>query len=476
MRRDNLVLTGCVAGIFLAALEGTVVGTVMPTIVSELGGLARYNWVFAVYMVAAAVTMPIWAKLSDLHGPRRYFFAGVVVFLAGSMLAGTSRTIDQLIAFRVVQGIGAGALFSLPMTILGHHAAPERRGHMLGFAAATWGVAALLGPPVGALVTGFLSWRWIFYLNLPVGLAALYLVWRHFEDPEIHRRHRLDILGALLIMAWTFALMVGAQAYREQAALIGLTHHSWGLIVAGLIVPLIVVERRAREPIMPVALFRERLYRVANGGAFLMAFVTFSAIVFVPLMTTLHNPDNVLRAGLSLVPASLGWTTGSLVGGRLIARTGGRVLALFGTTTSALAFLAATQLTPDSSLWRIIPNMFPIGVGIGITSPAILVTLQNHLGGSGMGVVTGGVAFYRHLGGTLGITVLGLFVPAVASDARITAGIQHAFMAAAAIAVAAAVLLSRLPPSIFPETSPTTVTAAAEMDRMRVGRAFEDAK
>lgn len=460
----------------LAAIEGTVVGTVMPTIVNDLGGLERYNWVFSVYMVSAAVTMPIWSKLSDLHGPRRYFFAGVALFVSGSALAGLSPTIEQLIAVRVVQGIGAGALFTLPMTILGHHAAPERRGHVLGIAAATWGIAALLGPPIGALVTATLGWRWVFFLNVPFGIVALYLVLHYFEDPEVRRGHRLDFAGAVLIMGAAFALMIGAQAFREQAMLLGLGAGAWaGLFL--LLLPLAVwVERRADEPIVPLRLFRTPVYRVGNGAAFLMAFNTFAALVYIPMMTTLGDPTNVARAGLSLVPTSIGWTMGAFIAGRLVAGVGGRVLGVVGALLSTTGFLFATQLGPDTSLPQIVATTFPIGLGMGMTSPGILVTLQNHLGAGQMGVVTGGVAFYRHLGGTLGVTVLGLFVPALGGAARISSGVQHAFMAAAVLGLGAALLLSRLPGSIFPELAELPVPAVAELDGVRVGAAFESAE
>ncbi len=463
MRRETGVLAGCVTGIFLAAVEGTVVGTVMPTIVSDLGGLARYNWVFSVYMVAAAVTMPIWGKLSDLYGPRRLFVAGVVVFLAGSMLAGTSRDLDHLIAYRGLQGLGAGALFALPLTILGLDAPPERRGHMLGFAAGTWGVAALLGPPVGSLVAGVLSWHWVFYLNVPFGVLAIALILRHFRDPEVHQRHRLDVVGAALFMLWTFAVLMATQAWREGKALLGFSAAGWVVGVVVLFVLVVAVERRAAEPLVPVRLMKTSVYRVANAGAFLMAFCTFSAITYMPMMTTLLDPTDVARAGLSLVPASIGWTVGSLVGGRIVARVGARNLATAGAAVGAAGFALATQVGPSSPLWVIMPIMFPVGLGIGATSPAIIVTLQNHLGAGHMGVVTSGAAFYRHIGGTFGITVLGVLLPVGGSVAAVAAGVQHVFMAAAGILAATLLLLARMPRSIHPDTLPPFVAAASEI-------------
>lgn len=444
------MLAGCVCGIFLAAMEGTVVGTVMPTIVDQLGGRAQYHQVFAVYMVTGAVTVPIWGKLADLYGTRRLFAVGVLTFLVGSALAGTARSMDALVAFRLVQGLGAGALFALPMTILAHQAPPERRGHMLGIAAATWGVAALLGPPLGAVIVTLADWRWVFYINIPAGLVGLALVWRNTSDIVAHKRHRLDVLGALLIMGGATALLAGTQAWREGTTPLGL--QPWTLLAAALVaLPLIVfVERRAGEPIVPTHLFRFPIYRVANTGAFLMAFSVFCAIVYMPMMTTILSPEDVLRAGLSLVPASLGWTVGSLVAGRNVARVGARPIAITGAAMGSVGFLLAAQLGPTSPLWLIMPVMFPIGAGIGMTSPPLLVTLQNHLGSSGMGVVTSGMSFYRHLGGTLGITLLGVLVPAGDDPAAVTRGVQHVFLAASLILALTAVFVMRhVPRTIF---------------------------
>jgi EmrB/QacA subfamily drug resistance transporter len=465
LRTGSWVLLGCVLGIFLAAIEGTVIGTVMPTVVADLGGLAKYQWVFTVYMLSAAVTMPLWGKLADLHGARRYFVAGVVLFLTGSILAGTSRTMDELVAFRALQGLGAGAMFSLPMTILGNQTSPERRGHVLGFAAATWGFSALVGPPVGALVVALLGWRWVFYLNIPFGIAAIVLVLLHYRDPERQRRHRLDFPGALLIMGATASLLLGTQAYREGTAILGVTALQYLLAFVVLVPIIVLVERRAREPIIPLMLFRDRTYRIANAAAFLFAFCVFSAIVYVPMMATLGDPTNVLRAGLSLIPASLGWTTGAFVGGRLLVRVGARRLALLGAILGCLGFAALTQIGPGTPIWRIIPNMFPIGLGIGLSSPAILVTLQNRFGATHMGVVTSGVAFWRHLGGTLGITLLGLLVPAI-GIAAITAGVQHVFMAASVLLALTALLVSFLPRSVLAdpeEAGHAALTGAAEL-------------
>lgn len=453
------MLTGCVLGIFLAASEGTIVGTVMPSIVDDLGGFSLYHWVFSIYMLASAVSMPIWGKLADLYGPRRLFVVGGLLFIGGSALAGTSPTMEHLIAYRVVQGAGAGSLFSLPLTILAHQTPPERRGHVMGFAAGTWGIAAVLGPPVGAGVVSFLDWRWVFYLAIPLGLTGLLLVYRYAVDPATKSRPRLDFAGAITLGVIVLSLILGTQSVREGAPLLGAAAIVWYAIALMLVPVFFLVERRASDPIIPLRFFRHPLYRLANAGSYLMAFCVFCAIVYVPMLTTLTDPTNVVRAGLSLVPASLGWATGAIVGGRLVAHVGGRRLAMVGAGLAAAGFIAATRIGPESTLLQIIPSMVPIGLGIGLTSPAVLVTLQNHLGGRDMGVVTSGVAFYRHLGGSMGVALLGALIPAATglhmdtpvAEPAVIKGVQNVFFAAAFILILTLLLFTRLPASIFPQ-------------------------
>jgi EmrB/QacA subfamily drug resistance transporter len=453
------VVIGCILGIFLAASEGTIVGTAMPSIVEDLGGFALYHWVFSVYMLASAVSMPFWGKLADLYGPRRLFVVGGLLFISGSALAGTAPTMEHLVAYRVLQGAGAGSLFALPLTILAHETPPERRGHVMGFAAGTWGVAAILGPPVGAGIVSLLGWRWVFYIAIPFGVTGLLLVKRYALDPPTAGSPRLDIAGGLTLAAVVLGLLMGAQSVREGAPILGVSATFWFLAAVLLLPVFFLIERRARDPIVPMRLLRHPLYRVANAGSYLMAFCVFCAIVYVPMLTTMGERTDVVRAGLSLVPASLGWATGAIVGGRIVARVGGRRLAMLGAGLSAAGFIAATRFTPESSLLQIMPVMFPIGLGIGLTSPAILVTLQNHLGTGNMGVVTSGVAFYRHLGGSMGVALFGALIPAVAderlvstgTDPAVVQGVQWVFFAAAAVLIFALLLMTRLPSSIIPE-------------------------
>ncbi|MBW3583902.1 MAG: MFS transporter [Euryarchaeota archaeon] len=467
MRRERLVLLGCAFGVFLSAIEGTVVGTVMPTIVAELGGLNRYGWVFSVYMMPAAVTMPIWGKLSDIYGPRRLLHIGILLFLTGSVLSGFAPTFDHLIAFRLIQGLGAGAMFSIPLTILGHAFPPERRGHALGIASSVWGFSAIVGPPVGALVVSLASWRWAFWLSVPFGLAAMALVQRGFEEPEARPEHRLDIAGAALLMLGIVSILLAAQSGKDADAIVGLAWPHWAALALVVLAFFAYVETRVKEPVVPVPLLREPLYRVANGTMFLMAFTVFSAIAYVPLLVQRGDPGNVLRAGLSLIPLSIGWTAGSMTGGRLVAKIGGRTLAMAGAFSSLVGFLLATRFTPTSALSYVAPVMFAIGLGMGANSPALLVTVQNHIGHGRLGVVTSSIAFWRHMGGTLGIVLLGVLVPGEqATTAALTAGVQHVFMVAAALVAIAVLVMVRLPVTIHatPTRPHPVATAAAPID------------
>lgn len=451
MRRDTQVLFGCALGIFVAAIEGTVVGTVMPTIVSELGGLDRYGWVFSVYLLSSSVTMPIWGKLSDQFGAKRFFILAIVLFMVGSGLAGTSRSVEALIGWRLIQGFGAGGLVSIALTLLGNHFPPERRGHATGIASSVWGFSAMVGPPIGALVAETIGWRWVFYLNIPIGLAAIALIAYSYRDPERQHEHKLDMGGAATLMAAVSALLIGAQSFKEGRPLMGVPVAGWLALSAVLLVAFVRIERAVAEPIVPLGLFRHPVYLVGNAGGFLMTFCVFTAIAYVPLLLQSGDPDNVLRAGLALIPLSIGWTMGSAGGGRIVARLGGRNVGRLGALSMTIGFLAATRFTPTTSNIAATPVMLLIGLGMGSTSPAFLVTLQNHIGHGRMGVITSGMMFWRNLGGTLGVTLLGILVPGAAAGVlAVTVGVQHTFMAAAAVSASVLVLVQGLPKSILP--------------------------
>ena len=291
-RRRLAVTLGVITGMFLAALEATVVGTAMPTVIASLGGLNHYSWVFSAYLITSTITVPVWGKLSDLYGRRLLFQLGIAVFLLGSVLSGMAGTMTQLIAYRAVQGLGAGALVPLAMTIIGDVYTVEERARMQAFFSGVWGLSSVVGPIVGGFITDQLSWRWVFYINVPFGILAAVIMQLSLKEPKRRGRPSIDYAGAALLMAsitlLMLALVEGGATLREFASArnVGL------LVVAGLLGALFIyVERRAQDPIVPLGLFRNRVVAVSVTAGFLAGVAMFGAISFVPLFAQASGGD-----------------------------------------------------------------------------------------------------------------------------------------------------------------------------------------
>ncbi|WP_254545905.1 MDR family MFS transporter [Halomarina pelagica] len=400
----RLVTLGVMLGIFLAGIDGTVVSTVMPTVVADLGGLRLYSWVFAAYMLFAAISMPLFGRLSDIYGRKRLFYVGVAVFVLGSALAGLSRTMPQLIAFRAVQGVGAGAMFAIPYTILGVIHPPEQRGRAIGYGSAVWGISSVVGPLLGYLIVTTLGWRWVFYLSVPVGIGAVALIARSLEETTGAADPHVDYAGALALSVGVGALLLALQLFETVG-----TAAAGALAVVGVaaLVAFVRVERSARVPILPLSLFDDRVFVVTNAVGFLSSFVIFGAITYVPLFVQALR-GGAGAAALAVFPISIGWSGTSFVSGRLVNRFGERALIATGTVLMTLGFGAATLWTVGTPLSVIVANVFVMGVGMGALTPPLLTAIQNHLGTERMGLATSSQQFFRNLGGTVGVAVLGV--------------------------------------------------------------------
>ena len=394
-------------GIFLAGIDGTIVSTAMPTVVASLGGLERYSWVFAAYMLFAAITMPLFGRLADIYGRKRLFFVGVGAFVLGSALAGAAGSMGQLIAFRALQGIGAGGMFAVPYTVLGVIYPPKERGRAIGYASAVWGVSSVIGPLLGYLIVSTLSWRWVFYLSVPVGVAAVLVTARSLEETTGAAERHVDFAGAATLSVGMGAVLVALEllgsAPSVAAALLTL-----GVVSLG---GFYLAERRARVPIIPLSLFDDRTFVLTNAAGFLTSFAIFAALTYDPLFVqaTRGGPG---AAALIVFPISIGWSGTSIVSGRLIIRFGARRLVATGATLMAASFAIAALWTARTPLWAMMGTVFLTGVGMGTLTPALLVAIQNHLGTGQMGLATSSQQFFRNLGGTVGVAVLGVVLNA----------------------------------------------------------------
>lgn len=403
MTDRRLATLGVLLGIFLAAVDGTIVSTAMPTVVSALGGLEYYAWAFAAYMLFAAVSMPLHGRLADIYGRKRLFFVGVGFFVVGSVLAGVAGSMLQLVAFRAVQGVGAGAMFAIPYTILGVIYPPSERGRAIGLGSSVWGISSVLGPVLGYLIVTVLSWRWVFFLAVPVGLAAVALVSRSLEESTGGADPDVDVAGAATLVGAVGAVLVGLQLL-ESAPGAGAVLVAVGTAGLG---GFWLVERRAAQPIIPLSLFADRTFRATNAAAFLSAFALFAAITYVPLFVQSVR-GGAGAAALAVFPISIGWSGTAILSGRNLYRLGERRLVIAGAATLAASFaVAALVWSVTTPTWLLVSNVFVMGVGMGALTPPLLTTIQNHLGTDRMGLATSSQQFFRNLGGTMGVSILG---------------------------------------------------------------------
>jgi EmrB/QacA subfamily drug resistance transporter len=407
-RRRWLVTAGVMTGMLLAALEATVVGTAMPTIVAALGGLAHYSWVFSAYLLTSTVTVPVWGKLSDLFGRRLLFQIGVAVFLIGSAACGFSQSMTQLIISRAVQGLGAGALVPLAMTIIGDIFTLEERAKMQGLFSGVWGVSSVFGPLVGGFVTDQLSWRWVFLINIPVGIAAAAIIGFALIEPPRRETPVIDYLGAtVLTAAVTILLLVlGAQTIFTVRNLVLLA-----LVVASLLW-FARIERRAKDPIVPLTLFRNRVISVAVGVGFLAGIAMFAAITFVPLLAQGVLGASATEAGSFLTPLMLSWVLASIVGGRLLIRLGSRTLVFSGLTLMCAGFVMLAMFTAQTPRVMLMGELVLIGTGLGLTMLTLLIASQHSVTREQLGITTSLNQFSRSIGGALGVAILGALLAA----------------------------------------------------------------
>jgi EmrB/QacA subfamily drug resistance transporter len=423
-RRKALITLATLIGTFLAALDSTVVGTAMPTVIGDLGGLPLYPWVFASYLLAATVTGPVFGKLSDTYGRKPIYLVGIFLFLAGSVLAGTSESMAALIFFRTLQGLGAGAVQPVAITIVGDIFELENRARVQGLFGAVWGVSAILGPAVGGLITDYVSWRWVFYVNLPFGLlAAALLAATLTESFERHYR-RVDYLGATLLtgglVAILLALLGGGGAPSLSAPTLALFFGGTALLAL-----FVAVEGRAEDPMVPLGLFGDRIFAVAVFGNLALGGVLFGVSVYVPLFVQGVLSGTAVTAGAVVAPLSIGWPLGSLIGGRMILRSSYRRTLLVGSGFLALGTGLCVPLSGTTPLWYVVVAVFVIGLGLGFSSTAYLVSVQNAVPWRRRGIATSSVVFFRTVGGSIGIAVMGALLNA-SLGARYGAAVERA--------------------------------------------------
>jgi EmrB/QacA subfamily drug resistance transporter len=407
-RQILVILFGVMAGMLLAALDQGIVGTALPRIVSDLGGLDRLSWVVTAYLLTSTAATPLWGKISDLYGRRLIFQVAIAIFLVGSALSGLSQNMTQLIGFRALQGIGGGGLFAIALSIIGDVIPPRERGRYQGYFGAVFGVSSVAGPLLGGWFTDGPGWRWIFYINLPVGLAALVITSMELRMPVMRRQHRIDYLGAATIVAAVSCLLLYLDwrgnefGWTEPVALALLG----GFVVLSAV--FVLIELRSPEPIIPMRLFRNPVFSVGNIYGFLAGVAMFGAIIFLPIYLQAVKGLSPTASGLALLPAIVGIFSTSIGSGQLITRTGRyKIYPIIGSVILALAMFLLSRLAVDTPFWQVALYEYLFGAGLGFTLQTIVTAIQNAVEFRDMGAATSSATFFRQMGGSIGAAVFG---------------------------------------------------------------------
>ncbi len=410
--RRQIIITfvGVLMAMFLASLDQTVVGTAMPRIIASLGGFSHYTWVATAYIIFSAVTVPIAGRLTDMYGRKVFYIAGLIIFLLSSFICGFSNTMMRLIIGRGIQGIGAGIMMANAFTVIGDLFPPAERGKYMGFVTGIFGLSAIIGPTLGGFITDTLSWHWVFFVNIPFGIAVIILFILFF--PQIrpdNRKHQIDFAGVitltLSVVPGMLALSWGGVEYSwGSAQIIGMFAFS-----AVMLVSFILIEQRCKEPLVPFVIFKNPIVVISEAVTLFIGFGMFGSIIFVPLFFQGVLGLTATASGKFLTPMMLGVVAGSLISGQLLSRVGGhyKIQGIVGLSIMSLGMFLLSRMTIETTYGNAVVNIIITGFGLGMTMPLYVIAVQNTIPYNLLGIATTLTAFFRSLGGSLGLAVLG---------------------------------------------------------------------
>jgi EmrB/QacA subfamily drug resistance transporter len=411
----------------LGALEATVVSTAMPTVIATLGGLAHYSWVFSAYLLTSTASVPIWGRLSDLYGRRRMYLLGVAVFLIGSVMAGAATSMFTLIAARAIQGLGAGAIIPMSMTIVGELYTLAERARTQALFSGVWGVASIAGPLVGGYITDALSWRWVVYLNVPFGFCCMAVIALAYPASRLTRQVQVDWWGAALLFSGISTLLIAIGGDAGSSLL-------WVAATIVLLGGFVVAQRRAAEPILPLSLVRLPVISRTIVVVFLVGIAMFGAIAFIPLFVQTVQGGTATQAGQVLTPLFLGWVVMSIVGARVTVRIGYRVSAIGGSILMTAGFLGLSTLDSHSPPMTLLVSCTMLGAGMGTQMLSLLLAVQHAVDRSQLGLATSLNQFSRSVGAALGVSVMGAILARGLTGLALPGGAESA-LASGAIAL-----------------------------------------
>ncbi|MFY4775636.1 MDR family MFS transporter [Metabacillus sp. RGM 3146] len=405
----KLVIWALLIATFLTAIEGTIVSTAMPKIVEELGGSRLYTWVISVYLLATVISTPVFGKLADLFGRRLMFTIGAIIFLVGSITSGFAQSMEQLVIFRVLQGLGAGALTTIPFTIIGDLYSYEQRAKIQGWISSVWGISGIIGPLAGGILVDTVSWRWVFFMNFPFGIAAIFMLWASLNEKLEKKRHRIDYGGITVFAVTMTAFLYALTILRESKQMNGTVTGFFIVALIGIIL-FLLIERRTQEPMIPLSLFRNRALSAANVSGFLLGFILVAFTFYIPLWIQSVRGLNATFSGVVMLPMSILWPTGAVLCGRLLAVKSIRTVTIGGNLLIVLGCIGLFLMNPSSSIIFLMIITAVTGLGFGLSFTAYTVSVQSAVDWSMRGAAMGTNNLLRNLGQAVGIGVSGILL------------------------------------------------------------------
>ncbi|MBI2832378.1 MAG: MFS transporter [Chloroflexi bacterium] len=410
-RRDVVtIMVGVMLAMFLSSLDQTIVGTAMPRIIADLGGFAHYTWVTTAYLISSTVAVPITGKLTDIFGRKKFYIAGLIIFILGSLFSGLSQSMTQIVLARAFQGVGAGVMMANAFTVTGDLFPPAERGKYMGLMSGVFGLSSIIGPVLGGFITDNFSWHWIFYINIPLGILIIFLFAFFFPDfRSDNLKHRVDYAGAVTLILSVVPVMLALSWGGNDYAWTSVQIIGMFIFGAAMLVVFILIERRAKEPIIPLWLFRNRIFSISSVAAFLTGFSMFGGIIFVPLFFQGVLGLSATTSGSFLTPMMLGMVGGSFICGQLLSRAGGhyRIIGLSGLIITAAGMFLLSRLAIGTSYGSAISDIVILGFGLGIIMPLYLIVVQNAVPYKVLGAATSSVPFFRSIGAAFGLAILG---------------------------------------------------------------------
>lgn len=406
--KQNVVIVSLLIATFLTAIEGTIVSTAMPKIAEDLNGSQLYTWVISIYLLATVISIPIFGKLADLYGRKIMFTVGVIIFLVGSTLSGFSQTMEQLVLFRLIQGIGGGALTTLPFTIIGDIFSFEQRAKVQGWIGSVWGISGIIGPLVGGFIVDTISWNWIFFMNIPFGIVSVLILWISLFEQIEKKKHHIDYAGILVFAISMTSLLYGLTILKEK----GLTSSILALFAVALIgiVLFTWIEKKAKEPMLPLALFKVKILNIANIAGFMLGVILVAATFYIPLWVQGVTGLNATSSGMAMLPMSVAWPLAGILTGRWLVKTSFARLSLLGTAIVIAGSVGLAAMQTETGIpWMMFLSAV-LGFGFGLVITTFTVAVQSAVDWSMRGAAMGSHNLLKSLGQTIGIAASGLWL------------------------------------------------------------------